>query len=166
MIRIHYRPLANRRAYESIVLPVPPRITRSYAVVPMPPGPERDALRASAKQISFRPDPLGDAVARGAVRAFDVPSPSARDSAYDPPKTDAEFRDRLRGLRPPTTREIPIAVDATLPAISTALERLRGELAAMGLAHQAARARSIGLAVARCGDLLRKPGGTRTVLDA
>lgn len=105
MITIHYRPLANRRTYESICLPVPPRLTKSYAAVP-------------------RPDPLGDAVTRG-------------------PR-----------MRAATTREIPIAVDATLPAITAALERLGEDLRALGLGGHALRARAIGLAVETVRDKL------------
>lgn len=99
MIRITYRPLAHKRAYESVCLPIVRRRTDSYA--------------------SVRPDPLGDAVARGP-------------------------RQRAR-----TTTEIPIAVDATLPAIAAALDRLERDLATLGLGHHAARVRAIALAVGR-----------------
>lgn len=97
MIRITYRPLAFARTYESVCLPAPPRRTDSYAIA--------------------RPDPIGDAVARG-------PRPRAR-----------------------TTTEIPIAVDATLPAIAAAIDRLERDLATLGLGHHAARVRAIAKAV-------------------
>lgn len=118
-MRIHYRPLAFRRSYESVCLPVPPTMTRRTGSYAASFGLYAQAVEGPAP----RPDPLGDAVARGA---------------------EAVARGRAR---PPTTREIPIAVDATLPAVAAALERLRGELTAMGLAHQAARVQAIGLAV-------------------
>ena len=132
MITIHYRPLANRRAYESIKLPVVPAIR---FVEQVGRGYGKTAARG-------RPDPLGDAVARGGLDAVRA----AQDIAA-----------KRLGLRPApsTTREIPIAVDATLPAVSAALERLERELAAMGLAHQAARCRAIGLAVGTVTEDLR-----------
>lgn len=49
--------------------------------------------------------------------------------------------------RAPTTREIPIAVDATLPAITAALERLRASLGRNGTAAQLLAVESIATAV-------------------
>ncbi|HKY49650.1 MAG TPA: hypothetical protein VJP45_00185 [Candidatus Limnocylindria bacterium] len=137
MIRIHYRPLANRRAYESVCLPVPARRLGGCCHKC---GKETDhrvsrgrfeCVACQQARIVPRPDPLGDAVARG-------PRPRAA-----------------------TTREIPIAVDATLPAVSAALERLEAELMTMGLAHQAARCRAIGLAVGTVTAELRESADDR-----
>lgn len=131
MITIHYRPLAASREYDSIRLPVPPRRTDSYAACPVQFVQGRRGGKTAAalawalenkaafvgrpdpmlhsgypRGIDGRPDPIGDQIARGP-------------------------RSRAR-----TTTEIPIAVDATLPAIAAALDRLKTSLRRNGTAAQ------------------------------
>jgi hypothetical protein len=124
VITIHYRQLAFRRPYESVCLPVVPTIRFSEQIdLAM-----RETADDGAEVLARRRVTHVRADERGRLPAGTTPA---------------------RTVPPPTTREIPIAVDATLPAIATALARLETELATLGLGTQSARVRAIGLAVDR-----------------
>jgi hypothetical protein len=142
VITIHYRQLAFRRPYESVCLPVVPTIRFSEQIdLAM-----RETADDGAEVLARRRVTHVRADERGRLPAGTTPARTVR----------ADERGRLpagttpaRTVPPPTTREIPIAVDATLPAIATALARLETELATLGLGTQSARVRAIGLAVDR-----------------
>lgn len=161
---ITYRPLAFRRDYESICLPLPNarspirqaeylKAHRDEVADGVPMVCRQSGGDVEVVTVVGRPDPIGDAVTRNGLLYADRPAGlnDLRALAKQPALSQFEkMLDRVEARRARTTTEIPIAVDATLPAIAAALVRLRASLGRNGTAAQIMAVEAITRAVDGC----------------